>query len=62
VKIRVEFRKEDLWIGVFWRLDEWYETETPEEGRFEKRKWDMWICLVPCVPIHLKWTTEKRIF
>ena len=38
---QLQFRPRDLWIGLY------YVTE----GHCV----DAWICLVPCVPIHLSW-------
>lgn len=48
MKVRVEFKLEDMWVGVFWR--KW------EFGRAIGI--DIWICLVPCFPIHI--TREWR--
>ena len=43
--ISLEFKLEDLWIGVFFKkekspFDDWTGTY-------------VWICLLPCLPIHL---------
>lgn len=38
--IRLEFKIQDLWIGVYWSGHETL-------GRF-----DIWICVIPCFPIH----------
>jgi len=40
-RIRVEFKREDCWIGVFWR------TERTSRGLLTT--W--WVCLLPMVPI-----------
>lgn len=37
--VALEFKPQDLWIGLFWRN---------ERGRL-----DIWICLLPCWPIHI---------
>lgn len=37
-RLRFEFKKEDAWIGAFWRRT---------GDRF-----DLWLCLVPCFPLH----------
>jgi hypothetical protein len=42
MKIRVERKWEDAWIGVFWKR--------------QPDRCDIWICIVPCFPIHI--TTE----
>jgi hypothetical protein len=46
VNIRIEFKPEDLWIGVFWRKQH-------EQGWHTR--FDVWICILPCVPIHVWW-------
>jgi hypothetical protein len=40
-KVRLEWKLEDFWIGVFWKV-----------GRIPCGT-DIWICLIPCVPIHI---------
>jgi hypothetical protein len=42
--VRVEWRPQDLWIGAFWKRE--------EHGGFILRTFDLWVCLVPCLPIH----------
>lgn len=37
-----EFKKEDMWIGAFWK-------KTP--GEYADRL-DVWVCLIPMVPFH----------
>jgi len=34
----IEFKLNDLWVGVFWRN--------------AKEQLDIWICIIPCFPIH----------
>lgn len=41
---RFEFKLEDFWIGAFWRR--------------EAARWDIWVCLIPCFPLHLTWWDE----
>jgi hypothetical protein len=36
---RLEWKPQDLWVGAYWKSG-W--------DRF-----DLWICLVPCLPIHI---------
>ena len=36
--IKLEFKLQDFWSGVFWKN--------------QKDLIDIWICLVPCFPIH----------
>ena len=44
IKVRLEFKVEDLWIGAFWRRD--------DVGL------DIWVCLLPCLPLHI-WTWKE---
>lgn len=43
--IRVELKKEDAWVGVFWRR--------------AGTRLDVWVCLIPFVPIHY-WYYSKE--
>lgn len=36
-----EWKVQDLWIGAYWR----------RQGNCT----DLWICLLPCVPLHVSW-------
>lgn len=67
VTISIEFKIEDLWMGVFWH-------KTPEQiGHVQSvvfmrpgerptggitpvfaNNLDVWICLLPCLPIHIR--------
>ena len=49
-RIRVEFKKEDAWVGVFWR--------TEKNPRGLLTTW--WVCLVPMVPIVINRVRERR--
>lgn len=42
VDVALEWKLQDLWIGAFWR--------TTEFGG------DLWVCLLPCLPLHLSWS------
>jgi hypothetical protein len=37
---QLEFKLQDMWIGMFWRRG--------------GSTFDLWICLLPCFPIHLE--------
>jgi len=39
MKIRLEFKKEDCWIGLYWKKS--------------NSRLDIWVCLIPCFPIHI---------
>lgn len=44
--VRIEFKPQDLWVGVFWK----------KNGPLL----DVWICLVPMLPIHVRWFFKQR--
>lgn len=45
---RFEFKIEDAWIGLFWK----HGYANTDAGCV--RLWtDIWICFVPCIPLHL---------
>jgi len=56
--LRLEFKPQDCWVGVYWR-------RTPWGGMYLDRGWlqgcvtDVWICLVPMLPIHIRWGRGK---
>ena len=52
VKFRFEFKLQDLWLGVFWkRSEEQYFVEAKKF--FTATRVDIWICLLPCFPLHI---------
>lgn len=63
MKIQLEFKKEDCWIGFFWKTKKFYN---PHAGMYKPNGTpvirveytrDIWICIVPMLPIHItqKW-------
>lgn len=47
-RCRFEWKIEDMWVGVFWKRG--YATTS----RCPVHLWtDVWICFVPCFPLHL---------
>jgi len=50
MKVRLEFKPQDLWIGVFWKRLPGYDPE--EEPVAEVH---VWICLLPMLPLHIQW-------
>jgi len=55
LNVRIERKIQDAWVGVFWKKE-------IHPRLFEKnvsdRRLDIWICLIPCVPIHVIYTKE----
>lgn len=50
VTYSLEWKPQDLWVGVYWKRR--YTSDT--DG------WtDVYICLLPCLPIHLYWHWQE---
>lgn len=51
-RVRLEVKLPDLWIGAFWKLD---------RSHFWTH-FDLWVCVVPCLPIHVagEWLPGRR--
>ena len=47
MKIRLEFKLQDMWLGIYW----------VRKHYFEGSAMHVWVCLIPCFPIHI--TKEK---
>lgn len=51
MKARLEYKAQDIWIGVFWKNTAFINGSY---GGSYKRV-DVWVCIVPCFPLHLRW-------
>lgn len=51
MSIGIEFVKEDIWVGIFYRV-----TYTS----YGYVIYDFWICLVPCLPIHISFPIRAK--
>lgn len=49
--IRLEFKPQDCWIGVFWKRGRYHNSATGEVGSMT----DVWICVLPLLPVHIRW-------
>lgn len=52
MRLRLEFKPQDCWIGVYWRTkkgaQEWYD-------------WiDVWVCVLPMLPLHIYWPRNRH--
>lgn len=45
---KFELKKEDCWIGAFWRKSYVKTDSGPKMSHV-----DVWLCLIPMVPLHL---------
>jgi len=50
VRVRIEFKPQDLWLGLYWKVDPHYYNEK-RDGEWV----DVWVCLIPMLPIHIDW-------
>jgi hypothetical protein len=48
MEIKIEFKLEDFWIGAFWKREPRWD-----ELRFLGKDLHIWICIIPCLPIHI---------
>lgn len=51
LRVRLEWKPQDLWIGVYWKRSD-------EQSR-AILLYDVWICILPMLPIHLTWHREN---
>jgi hypothetical protein len=59
MQIRLEFKPQDLWVGLYWRRRyPRYEGLRLADRRGVIVYCDVWICLVPMLPLHLSWETR----
>lgn len=52
MKIKVKFEPRDLWVGVFWDIEEFSWPHAPSKeysGGYKILK--IYICIIPCFPI-----------
>ena len=59
MRIRIEFKIEDFWIGAFWRST--FDAVGPSRKDWVRATYDLWICLIPCFPLHLSWERPDRV-
>lgn len=62
MRVRLEWKPQDLWVGAFWKVSECWATDGMDDP-FDDRTVpmvDLWICLIPMVPLHLTWQRRAR--
>jgi hypothetical protein len=45
--VRVEWKMQDCWIGVYWCRD-------------YPKQLDVWLCVLPMLPIHFGWKAQVK--
>ena len=59
MKIRVEFKFEDMWVGWYWRNQ---TIKMPEMQPIKTvHTFDLWICIIPCFPLHITKVRVKSV-
>jgi len=62
MRIRIEFKLQDFWIGIFWKTErDLYESNPRTHQSTDRITTDIWICLVPCFPIHITKTKFETL-
>ena len=46
MKLRIEFKPQDCWVGAFWQ----------RKGNIQH----LWICLLPMLPLHFEWAVAAK--
>lgn len=63
MKVDLEFKLQDLWVGIFWKhkpsvMKLYYKHGGSDLVPMEI-KTDIWICIIPCFPIHI--TIRRKV-
>lgn len=57
LSVRLELKWEDLWIGVFWKRQN-HDKGLLWEKPLEFKTLDIWICVLPCLPLHIRFREQ----
>lgn len=73
VRISLEFKLQDMWVGGYWH-SEWSLSHGDDKkmkvknlphlgGKVNVQRvvLDVWICLLPTLPIHFHWVREDSL-
>lgn len=52
MKAQLELKWQDMWFGAYWE-----KKEIQHRGQIypRRKEFHIWICVVPCLPIHIWW-------
>lgn len=53
IKVQLEFKLVDCWVGAFWRWKYGIHGPTERLRYSGKDTLDVWICLLPMLPVHV---------
>lgn len=48
-QVQLEWKLQDFWIGAFWKNMSVYSSKRKKNIN----RLDVWVCLLPCLPIHI---------
>lgn len=51
MKVRLEFKLQDMWVGLFWKI---------ADTLYLYRLYDFWLCIIPCLPIHINFARRVK--
>jgi hypothetical protein len=62
--IRLEFKPQDCWIGIFWKTTRGHAVGKQfnpwsfsiDQSALPHERIDVWVCILPMLPIHVWWT------
>ncbi len=55
MKVAIEWKPQDCWIGLFWKVGPPARRYSPNGDVYCLSRVDLWICLLPMIPIHFHW-------
>jgi len=58
MKIKLELKWNDLWVGAYWKNKEL--SFRPGRWTIFKKERHIWICIFPCLPIHIWYEIKKK--
>ena len=57
--IAIEFKPQDCWIGIYWTTKDVRAYSIV--GGLVVAEWHLWVCIIPCVPVHfIRAIMERR--
>lgn len=58
-QLTLEFKPQDLWLGVYWNRGSRHSASS--SGIQHVSVTDVWVCLLPCLPIHVSVANFKIV-
>ncbi len=63
MSVRILFKPQDLWVGVFWNVTKHqYVMPTGNPAvRIVAKEFSVYMCLLPCFPIRVRWIRGYKV-